>query len=159
MVNGEVARIPGLEGIMDRVMKMRLDTRTKVAGELLRWCRGVHRPDQRGRGLRRPFSMITKRGWWIAPGPGTLSQICSCVPSVHRGNIMMTSDLFGLDDLFFVEPSSDRLIDQRFTDELVALRAMEGRVLLDEEERPLAMAVKQDSSYGIDVIHGNRRVA
>jgi hypothetical protein len=36
IVNGKVARIPGLEGIMDRVMKMRLDTRTKVANELLR---------------------------------------------------------------------------------------------------------------------------
>ncbi len=36
IVNGKVARIPGLEGIMDRVMKMRLDTRTNVANELLR---------------------------------------------------------------------------------------------------------------------------
>lgn len=36
IVNGKVARIPGLERIMDRVMKMRLDARTKVANELLR---------------------------------------------------------------------------------------------------------------------------
>jgi hypothetical protein len=66
---------------------------------------------------------------------------------------MMTSDLFGLDELFFIEPSYDRLIDQRFTDELVAMGATEGRVLLDEEERPLAMAVKQDEWYGINMIH------
>jgi hypothetical protein len=36
IVNGKVARIPGLERIMERVMKMRMDTRTKVANELLR---------------------------------------------------------------------------------------------------------------------------
>jgi hypothetical protein len=36
IVNGKVARIPGLERIMERVMKMRLDTRTKIANELLR---------------------------------------------------------------------------------------------------------------------------
>jgi hypothetical protein len=36
IVNGKVARIPGLERIMDRVMKMRLESRTKVANELLR---------------------------------------------------------------------------------------------------------------------------
>jgi hypothetical protein len=39
IVNGKVARIPGLEGIMDRVIKMRLDTRNKVANELLRLVR------------------------------------------------------------------------------------------------------------------------
>jgi hypothetical protein len=66
---------------------------------------------------------------------------------------MMTADLFGLDDLFFLEPSYDRLIDQRFTDQMVAMGSSEGRVLLDEEERPLAVAVKQDHWYGISLIH------
>jgi hypothetical protein len=36
IVNGKVARIPGLEEIMARVTKMRLDSRSKVANELLR---------------------------------------------------------------------------------------------------------------------------
>jgi hypothetical protein len=66
---------------------------------------------------------------------------------------MMTSDLFGLDELFFLEPSYDRLIDHRFTDQMVAMAPSEGRVLLDEEERPLAIAVKQDLWYGINLIH------
>jgi len=66
---------------------------------------------------------------------------------------MMTADLFGLDELFFLEPSYDRLIDQRFTDQIVAMGASEGRVLLDEEERPLAVAVKQDHWYGVNLIH------
>ena len=58
---------------------------------------------------------------------------------------MMTSDLFGLDELFFIEPSYDRLIDQRFTDELVALGAIGGEGAPRRGGKALAMAVKQDS--------------
>lgn len=36
IVNGKVAHIPGLEAMMAMVIKMRLDTRSKVANELMR---------------------------------------------------------------------------------------------------------------------------
>lgn len=66
---------------------------------------------------------------------------------------MLTADLFGLEELYFLEPSYDRLIDDRYSDQLVSLEAQEGRVLVDEEERPLGMAVRTDRWYAISLTH------
>lgn len=66
---------------------------------------------------------------------------------------MLIADLFGLEDLFLLEPSFERLIDPVFTDQFLALDAKEGRVLIDKDERPLAVAVKTDKWYATALIY------
>src|SRR5512145_442932 len=65
---------------------------------------------------------------------------------------MLIAGLFGLEDVFLLEPSFERLVDPVFTDQLIALDAKEGRVLIDKDERPLAVAVKGDKWYAIALV-------
>jgi hypothetical protein len=66
---------------------------------------------------------------------------------------MLIADLFGLEELFLLEPSFERLVDPVFTDQFLALDAKEGRVLIDKEERPLAVAVKTDKWYATSLMY------
>ena len=66
---------------------------------------------------------------------------------------MMVATLFGLDEVFFLEPAYEWLIDNVYTDQFLTIEGKEARVIIDEEERPIAMAVKADRWYAISLLH------
>jgi hypothetical protein len=66
---------------------------------------------------------------------------------------MLIADLFGLEDLFLLEPSYVKLLDSVYTDQFIALEAKAGRVLVDKQERPLAVAAQTDRWYATSLLH------
>lgn len=66
---------------------------------------------------------------------------------------MMIAELFGLEELFFIEPSYDRLIESIYTDKFLALGTAGGRVLIDMEDVPMAVAGKADKWKAICLLH------
>ncbi|MDD1768495.1 MAG: hypothetical protein LUQ55_00755 [Methanomassiliicoccales archaeon] len=55
---------------------------------------------------------------------------------------MRAAVLLDLDEIVFLEPSFDRLLDDVYTSMLACLTATEGRVLVNEKEDPMAVALK-----------------
>lgn len=66
---------------------------------------------------------------------------------------MMVATLFGLDEVFFLEPSYEWLIDNVYTEQFLTLEGTEVRVLIDEDENPIGMAIKTDQWYAISLLH------
>ncbi|MFA5312601.1 MAG: hypothetical protein WC375_04670 [Methanomassiliicoccales archaeon] len=66
---------------------------------------------------------------------------------------MMVATLFGLEEVYFLESSYEMLIDNVYTDQFLTLEGKEARVLIDEGESPIAMAVKADRWYAISLLH------
>lgn len=55
---------------------------------------------------------------------------------------MKASDIFGVPSLKFMEPSFERLPDDGYTDLIIGAPAEEARLAVDEEEWPVALAVR-----------------
>ncbi|OPY31709.1 MAG: hypothetical protein A4E32_01311 [Methanomassiliicoccales archaeon PtaU1.Bin124] len=66
---------------------------------------------------------------------------------------MLIADFFGLEDLFLLEPDYVKLVDPAYSDRFLDLDAKAGRVLIDKEERPLAIAAQKDNWYATVFLH------
>jgi len=60
---------------------------------------------------------------------------------------MRAALLLDLDEVKFIEPSFDRLIDEQFTNDLVNIRSSRGRLLINENEWPIAVALETDIGW------------
>jgi len=60
---------------------------------------------------------------------------------------MKAADIFGVDELVFVEPQYSMLPDPRYNDTLMFSGGDEGRFLLDEHEDPIALAFKNGDCW------------
>ena len=60
---------------------------------------------------------------------------------------MMAAILLDLDDVEFLEPSFDRLLDETYTSMLACMRASEGHLLINESEEPIAAALKDEKGW------------
>ncbi|MBC7108229.1 MAG: hypothetical protein H5T41_05510 [Methanomassiliicoccales archaeon] len=60
---------------------------------------------------------------------------------------MRAALLFDLDEVKFIEPSFDKLIDEQFTNDLINIRSSRGRLLINESEWPIAVALETDSGW------------
>jgi len=60
---------------------------------------------------------------------------------------MMAAILLDLDDVEFLEPSFDRLLDETYTSMLACVRASEGHLLINEREEPIAAALKDEKGW------------
>lgn len=60
---------------------------------------------------------------------------------------MNIADLLGLEECSLVEPSFSDLTDQVYTEVLLQTDAIEGRLLVDEEEYPLALALHDGRAW------------
>jgi hypothetical protein len=62
---------------------------------------------------------------------------------------MLAPGILNVDNLEMIEPSYMALADARYTSEFLSLHAAEGRMLVDEEEDPIAVAVRSDSTWKV----------
>lgn len=60
---------------------------------------------------------------------------------------MMAAILLDLDEVEFLEPSFDRLLDGTYTSMLACTRASEGHLLINEREEPIAAALKDEKGW------------
>ncbi|MGD0057714.1 MAG: hypothetical protein ABSB83_07750 [Methanomassiliicoccales archaeon] len=60
---------------------------------------------------------------------------------------MRVAVLLDLDEVVFLEPSFDRLVDNVYTSTLECLRASEGHLLINENEDPIAVALKDEKGW------------
>ena len=59
---------------------------------------------------------------------------------------MRTSEIMGM-SARFIEPSFDALVDESFTGIILTLPAQEARLVVDEEDWPLALAVRDGEAW------------
>jgi hypothetical protein len=62
---------------------------------------------------------------------------------------MRAAVLLDLDDVIFVEPNYERLVDDKYTAALLAMRATEARLLISEDEWPLALALNTGKEWKV----------
>jgi len=67
--------------------------------------------------------------------------------------------IFGVDTISFIEPSYADLIDDHFTDLMTTLEGDQGRLLIDEESDPLALAVMTTDGWIAGSFHLRRPTA
>ncbi|MDH7509251.1 MAG: hypothetical protein QHH00_07635 [Methanomassiliicoccales archaeon] len=60
---------------------------------------------------------------------------------------MRAALLLDLDEVKFIEPSFDRLIEPQFTNDLVNLPSTRGRLVINENEWPIAVALETDDGW------------
>jgi hypothetical protein len=60
---------------------------------------------------------------------------------------MRAAVLLDLDEVMFLEPSFDRLLDGVYTSMLTCLRSSEGHLLINENEDPIAVAMKDEEGW------------
>lgn len=60
---------------------------------------------------------------------------------------MMAAVLLDLDEVEFLEPSFDRLLDETYTSMFACMRASEGHLLINEREEPIAAALKDEKGW------------
>ena len=60
---------------------------------------------------------------------------------------MRAAVLLDLDEVSFLEPNYERLADDSFTGMLVGMKATEARLLISEDEWPLALALKNGKEW------------
>ncbi len=60
---------------------------------------------------------------------------------------LKAAEILGIEDVTFIEPSYDRLIDENNTSLLLSGPAEEARLLVDTEEWPLALALKHEGTW------------
>ena len=66
---------------------------------------------------------------------------------------MLIADLFGLEELYLLEPDYIKLVDPSYTDRFLDLDVRSSRVLIDKEERPLAIATEKDKWFATTFLH------
>ncbi|MDH7593790.1 MAG: hypothetical protein QHG99_05475 [Methanomicrobiales archaeon] len=60
---------------------------------------------------------------------------------------MKAAEILELDEIWFLEPSYSELVDGRYSDQMVEMGGTQARLLLDEQEDPIALAVLQSQHW------------
>lgn len=60
---------------------------------------------------------------------------------------MILADLLEIDEVTCVEPAFAELVDGRYSEEILDVRADAARLVIDEEEQPLALAVRSENVW------------